>query len=435
MARLLTIDRCTVGLRNSLLSALSATDEAVLLPQASKSPESDAYKNVAFRLRGDTSPVNPAIFASRFYDGLSAVRLTESDAKAVDAILKDPSRRAETLQLLKSSIRSEVSNSELVVGPTLECDADERDSEAWVAGLDSTSAFAGVFSTQHSRPPCGTMDVGMARPHKEFFLVVRAGAGVAAQTFHARLVAALAGGATLDACLEEDVAAPGSTALRRLQRAGSRNRARILAEMSELLKLTGVASVGDTESKARTRMVVPHIDLQVNTLSKNEETISTTNSVQNSSWRYITGVDCVTSTGAGTLSNAAQGIVLFAPQTTNSGMKTTPIRNECLSSLPFSTQRVSTERQMVEIINKAKKQHPDRDWIRQRFIWQNSVSDERGAEIEPSSLWGSHTATSWTKSFARELAVSELEPLVLAPELVVTAGLTAGKLRAVLRAQ
>jgi hypothetical protein len=418
-----------------LVGCLSANDEAVLLPQASKSPESDAYKNVAFRLRGDTSPVNPAIFASRFYDGLSAVRLTESDAKVIAAVLKDPARRANTLELLKSSIQSEVSNSELVVGPKLECDADERDSEAWIAGLDATSAFAGVFSTQHSRPPVGSTDVGMARGHNEYFLVVRAGAGVAAQTLHSRLTTALASGATLDACLEDDTSPPGSTALGRLQRAGSRNRARVLAELADALKLTGVASVGDTECKARTRIAVPHIDLQVNTLSKNEETISTNNSVQNSSWRYVTAVDCLSSAGAGTLSNAASGLILFAPQTTTSGMKTTAIRNECMHALPFSTQRVSTERQMVEVICKSRKQHPDKDWIRERFAWQNSVADDNGAEIEPSSLWGSHTATSWTKSFARELAVSELEPLVLAPELVVTAGLTAGKLRAVLRAQ
>lgn len=435
MARLLTIDRCTVGLRNSLVGCLSANDEAVLLPQASKSVESDGFKNVCFRLRGDSSPVNPAVFSTRFYDGLSAVRLNDTDAKVVNAILKDPVRRANMLQLLKTTIRSEVSDSELVVGPKLECDADERDSETWVCGLDSTSAFAGVFETRHNRPPAGSTETGMTRPYTELFLVVRAGAGVAAQTLHSRLTTALADGVTLDACLEEDVTGPGSTALRRLQRAGSRNRARVLADLADALKLTGVASVGDTECKARTRIAVPHIDLQVNTLSKNEETISTTNSVQNSSWRYVTGVDCLSSTGAGTLSNAASGLILFAPQTATSGMKTTAIRNECMHALPFSTQRVSTERQMVETICKSRKQHPDKDWIRERFAWQNSIADERGAEIEPSSLWGSHTATSWTKSFARELAVSELEPLVLAPELVVTAGLTAGKLRAVLRAQ
>ena len=435
MARLLTIDKCKVGLRNSLLSSLSANDEAVLLPQASKSVESDGFKNVCFRLRGDSSPVNPAVFSTRFYDGLSAVRLNDADAKVVNAILKDPVRRANMLQLLKTTIRSEVSDSELVVGPKLECDADERDSEAWVCGLDSTSAFAGVFETRHNRPPAGSTETGMTRPYTELFLVVRAGAGVASQTFQSRLTTALAAGATLDACLEEDTSPPGSTALRRLQRAGSRNRTRILAELADALKLTGVASVGDTECRSRTRMAVAHIDLQVNTLSKNEETISTTNSIQNSSWRYVTAVDCLSSTGAGTLSNAAQGLVLFAPPTATSGIKTTPVRNECMNSLPFSTQRVMTERQAVEVICKAGKQHPDHDWIRERFAWRNSVADERGAEIEPSSLWGSHTATSWTKSFARELAVSDLEPLVLSPELVVTAGLTAGKLRAVLRAQ
>lgn len=430
----MTIDKCTVGLRNALLGSLSSYDEAVLLPQASKSSESDAFKNVAFRLRGDTSR-NPAVFGSRFYDGLSAVRLNETDAGIVSRILECSGRREAVLQTLATKIKSEIADSDLVVGPSLECDGDERDTNEWVCGLDATSSFAGLFSAFHSRPPSGTSDSALSRPHLEYFLVVRAGAGVASQTFHARLSTALAAGATLDACLEDDVSPPGSTALRRLQRAGTRNRCRILAEIADELKLTGVATVGDSECPKRTRTAVSHVDLQVNTLNKIDETISTTNSVTSSNWRYITAVDCASSTGAGTLSNAAQGVVLFAPPVTTETLKTTPVRNECLNALPFTTPRLQTERKMVDVVCKHKQLHPDADWVTSRFAWQSSIDDKRAANIPPTSLWGSHGATTWSKSFARELSVNELEPLVLSPELVVTAGIAAGKLRAIVRSQ
>ena len=80
MARLLTIDACTVNLRNSLLASLRAEDEGLLLPQASQSVESGVFKNCVFKICGDTANVSGAVFSPDWFTGVSLVQLKQQNS-------------------------------------------------------------------------------------------------------------------------------------------------------------------------------------------------------------------------------------------------------------------------------------------------------------------------------------------------------------------
>ena len=97
---------------------------------------------------------------------------------------------------------------------------------------------------------------GMERVHRTYYLAAKAGGGIAAQTFHARLTAALAAGSTLDDALDGN-ADPGPQALRRGGFAASRNRGRILLLAAKALGIDhAIDTLGD---QALTRLGhVPH---------------------------------------------------------------------------------------------------------------------------------------------------------------------------------
>ena len=88
------------------------------------------------------------------------------------------------------AIPSEMEGSDVQVGPELDGDEQDRDRAPWIAGFDSPGCCVGLYSAQQSRAPEAHM-AGMHRIHSAYFLVCKAGAGLAGQTFHSRLVAAL----------------------------------------------------------------------------------------------------------------------------------------------------------------------------------------------------------------------------------------------------
>jgi hypothetical protein len=422
MARLLTIDVCTVQLRNALLATLRPEDEGLLLPQASQSVESGIFKNCVFRLSGDATNVNAAIFSPDWFCGVSVVQLKELDAKMIELAIDDEAKRKALLQKLVDAIPSEISDPDLQVGPALECDDLERDlpDTKWQFGLDTPSSFVGIFSAEHSKSP----DVGkqgMNRVHREFFLVCKAGAGVAASTFHARLIAAASKGLSLDAIFAEG-GALGAQALRRLSSAGTRNRHRILLAATEALGLKTVESVGDQASKNRYRGAVVDVDVVCNSLRKLDD-------ASKSTWQFCSAVDGAVSKGLVALSNAADGVVLFLHQ---SGDKRIALKNETWASMPFSTQRLVGGRDIVKTVQAAKNVHTDEMWIRKRFGWKNREFGGKESNSIPFSLWGSHATETFTKSFARELGIADLNAVRLRPELVCVGGVESGKLRALL---
>lgn len=420
MARLLTIDSCTVSLRNALLSTLRPEDEGLLLPQAGQSAETGVFKNCVFRLSGESVGVNAAIFSPDWFSGASLIQLKELDARMLESVLDDENARKVLLQKLVDAIPSELADPDLQVGPALNCDDLERDmpDTQWQFGLDGTSSFVGLFSAEHSRAP-EVGKAGMNRVHREFFLVCKAGAGVAASTFHARLIAATSKGLSMDAIFAEG-GPLGAQALRRLSAAGTRNRHRILLAAKEALGLKLVESVGDQASRNHYRGAVVDVDVNVNTLRKLDDAARST-------WQYCSAVDGGLSKGLVALSNAADGVVLFLHP---SGDKRLALKNETWCSCSFSTQRLVGGRDMVKKIQEAKNVHVDEAWIRKRFGFKNRELVGKRSETLPFSLWGSHATESFTKSFARELGIADLNAVRLRPELVCVAGVEGGKLRA-----
>ena len=429
MARLLTIDVCSVALRNSLLSTLRTCDEAILLPQSTQSVESGSFKNIAFRICGATTGVNPSVFAQDWFTGASLVRIRGADVAKIEAILRDTMRRREMLRALADRIQSEVADPSLQVGPSLESDEYERDIEdsVWASGFDSPSSFVGVFSAQHSKVPEGGSG-GMRRVHNDFFLVCRAGAGVAASTFHSRLVAAIQKGHSLDSALDGDDGQPGARALRRLAMAGARNRSRILLDAVDVLGLTDVPSVGDQAARNKHRGVVADVDTVANTIRKLDD-------VPRSTYQYSACIDGTHSKGLIALSNQADGVVLFLNE---SGEHKISLKNEMWSCAPFTSKRKDSARAAVDSIVKMRKEgvvHPDAEWIEERFSWHNrSFSKGDQLKIEPFGLWGVFSGESFAQEFSRELGISSYQCVRLRPELVCSAGVESGKLRAIIKA-
>ena len=419
MARLLTIDSVTVTLRNALLAILRPCDEGLLLPQASQSIESGAFKNCSFRINGAEGGVNSAAFSPDWCGGVSLVQVSDSDARALERKLATVSGRKELLNSLVQAIPSELASRDLQVGPPLDCDELERDVEKseWDFGLDAPTSFVGIFSAEHSKPP-DVGKVGINRVHKEFFVVCKAGAGIAASTFHARFLSACAKGQSFDSMFSEG-GAIGPAPLRRLSSASSRNRARIMEAAGRALGLN-LETVGDQASRNKYRGAVVEVDAAYNTLRKLDD-------VSTSTWQHTAALDGVLSKGLITLSNASDGVTLFL---TSTGDKKISLKNELFDSIPISSKKCVSARDMVTSILKAKHLHCDEEWLRQRFVWKNREFSESQRDVLPFSLWGSHETETFSKTFARELGISDLNPVKLRPEIVCLAGVEAGKLRA-----
>ena len=429
MARLLAIDSCTVGLRNALLEALRDTDEAIILPHANQSVESGVFKNVCFHLSGTDTGLNPSVLSHDWFSGLSVVKVQTNDYHRVESILENAHTRKQILKTLADSIESEIVDSDLQVGPSLECDEFERDmpDTTWKFGFDATNSFVGLFSADNPRQPENGRP-GMMRAHKEYYLVCRAGGGVAASMFHSRVLGALAKGLTLDQMFEsESVHGPGPTAFRRVSNAGTRNRARILHKAAEIMGLADVPAVGDQAGRNLFRGAVADIDVTVNGIRKLEDK-------EKSTWQYCAScVDGSASKGLASLSNPSDGLTIFLSQSNDTKLT---LKNETWGSIPFSTLRLFSTRDVCGTVLKHYKDgdpHPDGRWIDSRFSWKNRSFVPTQPNVEPFGLWGDHAPESFTKSFSRELGLSEFKAVKLRPELVCVAGVEPGKLRAIVK--
>lgn len=424
MARILSLEECPLALRNTLLRMLRVEDEATLLPQASASPESSIVKNCVFRLQSKTPSPPSDIFSTRWYDGITAVLLDDRD---VEPLLRDSSKKAAVLARLAAEINSEVCDSSVSVGPNLDADELDRDMEKWVAGFDSPTACVGLFCSEHVRAPSTGLR-GVNRVHRESYLVCRAGGGVAASTFHARLLGSISKGKTLSQALEMGNE-PGPQGLRRVSHAGTRNRCRILLKAAEIMGLRYVETIADQASPQRDRAVVPTVDVHVNSIRLLED---------NSMYQYSTAVDCVTSQGLVTCSNVSDGFVLFCSK--QAGPKVI-VRNDASSCVPFSTERLLTSRamsedvlaQMVKARRMSGEAHLDHMFIAERFSWRNRDLGAHSQDVMPFALWGSHNEETFTSSYGRELGIANMTACRLHPEIVLLAGVEVGKLRPMLR--
>jgi len=155
-------------------------------------------------------------------------------------------------------------------------------------------------------------------------------------------------------------------------------------------------------------------------------------------YQYCTGVDAAVSQGLLAMSNLADGVVLFLSE---NGDVRQNLRNEAHSSLPFSSPRLVSDRDLIAAVVKeykaAAKQggeaNIDHAFIRDRFAWKNREFSAADADIEPLALWGSHDRECFFAKFARELGVAKCQVVRLRPMCVCVAGVEGGKLRAALR--
>ena len=243
---------------------------------------------------------------------------------------------------------------------------------------------------------------------------------------------ALKGGASLSDTFGEgnpNSLAPG---LRRVTRAGSRNRSRILMLASEALGAPMIDSVPDQSSCGRYRAAVTAVDVAVNVLRKVEER------KESRQFQYSTGVDATVSQGLLAMSNLSDGVVLFLSE---NGDVRQNLRNEAYSSLPFSSPRLVSDRDLTVAVVKEYKAaakrgeqaNLDHAFLRDRFTWKNRQFAPTDANIEPLALWGSHDRESFFAKFARELGVAKCQVVRLRPMCVCVAGMEGGKLRAALR--
>ena len=267
MARVFALDEehCDADLRSSLQTSLRVYDECVALPQAHKSVESGAFKNVVLNLNGAERELNPDVFSINWFAGVSGIEIPVSQA---EEILNDPIKKQAALEALAAAIPSEMAEQAVCIGPELECTKDDRDLQDWICGFDSPGCCVGLYSASHSKSPDSTR-CGISRPHNTYFLICKAGGGLAAQTFHSRLSASLKKGVTLDQALSEG-GSPGAQSLRRVSMASQRNRGRILCLAAEALGFRNIDTIGDMgccEQKA-CRVAVTNLNITTNSIQK-----------------------------------------------------------------------------------------------------------------------------------------------------------------------
>jgi hypothetical protein len=432
MARVIALDDLEHRLKQSIVSSLRVCDEAVVLPQAHRSMESGVIKNVVMRLNGVEDGLNPDVFSPMWFSGVSVISFPSDKA---EALLSSDAKRREVIAKLARSVPSEMQDAQIQVGPGLDGDDQDRDTAKWEAGFDGPGCCVGLYSAMQNRAPDALL-TGMSRVHKSYYLVCKAGAGLAGQTFHARLSSALKSGSTLDEALSDE-GSPGAKALRRVAVAAKRNRCRILNIAAQSLGFVCVDTIGDNASPLSSpyRVAIPAIDCCYNALVKVENGARST-------WQYSSGcVESSVSLGAITSSNVAEGFVAFS--TTNGDLRYA-VRNDAHGVIPFSTQRILSNRDAVfKAIEEHKKSkggrqraHPDHDWVSSHFGWHSKSFEgtTEGVDIEPPGVWGSHESENFVSEWSRELGIARASVLRLQPELVALSAVEPGKLRVAVKA-
>ena len=122
---------------------------------------------------------NAEIFSPNWFCGVSVLNVPSEKA---ELLLNNSTRRSDALKRLVESIPSEMADPELQVGPRLDGDSQERDTERWEAGFDGPGCCVGLYSALQNKSP-ELNQTGMSRCHKDYYIVCKAGSGVAGQTF------------------------------------------------------------------------------------------------------------------------------------------------------------------------------------------------------------------------------------------------------------
>ena len=432
MARILALESDTPpALRDKILESLRPCDECVILPSAEISDETGRFRNMVFTLDGEAPHAPTGVMSDDWYVGVSGVKLGPEDRDHILRVLDSGEKRHDIACRLRDGIVSENAESKVTVGPRLECDEHDRDVGAqWTAGFDHSSCCVGVYTCEHPRV-AEVGQVGTRRCHTDVYLVCKAGGGQASSSFHSKLVASLKRGRTLQQALEGG-SEPGPQALRRVASAGSRNRSAILAQAAEILGCSHVDTIGDQSSGGSIRGASVAFDVCANVLTREEHI---TASGERTKYVYTTCVSSRASNGLCSVSNVADGFLLFADPVT---AKCSELRvdNDASNCIPFTTKRVSRSINLAECetarICKGERL-VDEEFIRRTFVWKNRRIDGPCDQVTPFSLLGSHDSEGWLNEFGRELGVGAMTSLWLRPALVCVAGENASRVRGICR--
>ena len=445
MARMVGLQDVSEEMRKRVAHFTRNGDEVLVLPTAYVSKESGLPKNVCTKLAGAQAGMCPELFAEGLFSGVSMLTLPEEDAMR----LLQGNRQA-LLAKLSAAIPSEMHDTELTVGPSLDGDARDRDLSDWQCGFDSAHCCVGLYSSVESASPIkGKLVSGFDRAHTRYHMVCRAGAGLAASQFLTRLTSELNKGTTLMSCLSEE-GEPGAACMRRLSKAAERNRARILLIAADALGVSHVVqSISDTASAVGSQGRGAQVGT---TCSFN--TIRSMDRRDEKAVLYASG--CLDSNYAigGLLasSSTSDGFVyLYDPDMARipqGKKKQRVVINEAYNCIPFASERLLSNKETLKNISKeyrnakvsnkaASTAHPDHAWISTHFSWKNAELQECSAhfnlqEYIPLSLWGTHSVEKFMH-FGRELALDNMRRVQVRPELVNVAGIPPSKLRALSR--
>ena len=445
MARLVGLQDVADEMRQRVAHFTRQGDEVLVLPTAYVSRESALPKNVCAKLDGAQPGLSPALFAEGLFSGVSMLTLPEEDA--VRLLRGD--RRA-LLSKLAAAVPSELHDTELTVGPSLDGDQRDRDLADWQCGFDSAHSCVGLYSSVESASPIkGKVVAGFDRAHTRYHLVCRAGAGLAASQFLTRLTTELNKGTPLAQCLAEE-GEPGAACLRRLSKAAERNRARVLLLAANALGVSHVVqSISDTAAAAGSQGRGAQVGT---TCSFN--TIRPMDRRDEQAVLYASG--CLDSNYAvgGLLASSAtcDGFVyLYDPEmarTPQGQKKQRVVINEAHNCVPFASERLLSNKDALKHVSReyraamlagkpAHAVHPDHEWLSTHFSWRNAELEERAAHYDlqdyvPLSLWGTHSVENFMH-FGRELALDNMRRVQVRPELVTVAGIPPARLRALSR--
>ena len=412
-----------------VIDILRTCDEGILLPGATRASDKGWFSNAIFSINGGEARP-PGFFKPDWGHGIAVARVT---AESAERLLSSDASRKAALAALANKIRNEVCGDDSV-GPRLGAsDVLDDASDNWTAGFDSTACSCGLYSASEQKVAAGGIE-GMRRAHRSYFLVVKAGAGLAGEEFHAKFNGLLAKGKTLDEILppgrrDDDRALAGGLTegtVHRVVAAGRRNRARILMEVAAVLGLAGDVEDGIDHAASTDhseRLALTLTDVVTNTLVRHS--LTTADGSDASHWVYYSGASAPppASTGAIMSSNVSEGYVLLLSDRDSDEVC---IRNDMRGALPFGSQRIRTPLEAYKNLER-NATHPDADWISRHFSWRQGSNK---AHIEPPQLWGTHSSLNHER-WMRAVGISSHRSVALAPELVLLAGAEDPTLRAV----
>jgi len=407
--------------------------KAMALPQAHIGMNNPHLKNMVYLLADEAVP--PGIFHPDWFTGVSCCELKD-DTEGVRRWSKLSSKeRMDEMKKVCDAINVEMLDEDIRIGCSLEVDENGMDAAPWQAGLDKASSCIGIFVSHGCCVPTsllfdqlGLNAAGCAEPIEKYWLVAKAGAGEAAHLFHYKMLNHLSNKLPLSQYLEEG---EGLLNFRRIQRAPSRNRNRMLYTAASILGLTdSITIVTDLECPDSSKIAFPTIDANQNVIRRADPDKII------DAWIYTTGLDTVTSRGLCTMNNPTAGLVVF---TESRGELTLDVlKNDSFGVIPFATEGLATENTLIKAITSTwhstismdnekwpQSTHPCGEKLSQRLCWKKNGKGDTGLtkhimmQTEPLPLWGSHASTAFLTPHAlSKLGMQHLKPLELHPSAV-----------------